>query len=449
MKLSICTNYSYLLGADALRPFRKSVGLVVSVVILSVLPLSAQSRVALDGKEEDSGEINIQAIPFGFFSESFGLGLGVGGGISNWPQQDSTLLGAVTLGTSGSYNLALGGSQLQMPGVERLTVNPMLILARYQDQLLFVGRENEGFAGQRAGANDSDPDNVYSATQWDNLAEVEFRYLLPIGHGRNEPVMHTYKVKDGLLVSGASGGESWNPLVSGRTWITLTPAWRKQTLDNDAVEVPLETRNVEVALERDNRDFPFNPSTGSFQRLLWQKDFRDEDALGGWEFWELQVEGVWDLGKGAHSLQRVLAVDAAWGYVPTWETDAEENVTRRPPQYEGVTLGGLDRMRGFESNRFHDKAGVYYGAEFRVIPEWQPIQNIDMLDWAQIQYWQWALFVEAGQVGSSWDLAELHDDLHVDVGISLRGMIYKAVCRLDVAVSEEGSRVVAMYGHPF
>jgi len=137
------------------------------------------------------------------------------------------------------------------------------------------------------------------------------------------------------------------------------------------------------------------------------------------------VQWVVDLGQGDASLQRVLTLDAVWFYAPTWETDAEGNVTRRPPHYEGVTLGGLDRMRGFESNRFHDKAGVGYGAEHRVIPEWQPIPEIGILDWARIQYWQWALFAEAGQVGPSWDLADLHGDPRFDVGISLRGMLHK------------------------
>lgn len=106
-------------------------------------------------------------------------------------------------------------------------------------------------------------------------------------------------------------------------------------------------------------------------------------------------------------------------------------------------------MRAFEDARFQDKAAVYYSLEYRFIPHWQPLQRVELLKWADIQYLQWVLFAESGQVAPHWSLQDLHDDLHYDGGIGLRGMIHKAVCRLDFAVGEEGMRMVAMYGHPF
>lgn len=418
--------------------------------LLMLLPgfVFAQSRTVEPGEPLDSGAA-FSWLPFGFFSESFGLGLGVGWGLAHWPAPESSVLGAVTVGTSGSYTMALGGSQWRVPGFERLYVTPMAVLARYQNQFLYVGRHNPGFEGQRAGASTSSPDTVLEATQWDNWASAGFKYLLPFADGAGKPVVNVYQVQHGILQDGATGAHAANPLESGRSYVEITPAWRHQTLENDALDVPLETFNITFALERDNRNYPMNPSRGSMQRVSFQKDFTDQDGLGGWEVWEAQVEKLLDLGASNESKQRVLAFNFWTAYVPTWETDAEGNVTDRPPQYEGATLGGLYRMRGFDGSRFHDKAGVYYALEYRVIPRWQPLPDMALLKWANIRYWQFAVFGEVGDVAESWDVEALHSGMKTDVGFSLRGMLYQAVCRLDVAFSEEGSRVVAMYGHPF
>lgn len=421
---------------------------VLACLLLLPAVVFGQSRTHEEGEALDQ-KLKYSGIPYGFYSESFGLGLGLGGGVAHWPAPESSALGAVTVGTTGSFNAALVLNQIPVPGVERLYVQLAGVTARYQDQLLYVGRQNPGFEGQRAGTSGSDPDNVYEADQWDNWVKLKFRYLLPVADGNRGDIINIYTVNDGVLVDGATGGHAANPLKSGRTYLEIRPGWRRQTLETDEVETPLETFNVEFALERDNRDYPFNPSRGSMQRLVYQKDFTDQDGLGGWEFWSLQLQKVMNLGESEQTKQRVIAFDFAAGYVPTWETDDGGNVTSRPPPYEGAVLGGLYRMRGYESNRFSDKAGIYYGAEYRVIPRWQPLSRVDFLNWANIRYWQFAVFVEAGEVAESWDLDDLHSDIKFDGGISLRGMFYQAVCRLDVAVSDEGSRVVAMYGHPF
>jgi hypothetical protein len=71
------------------------------------------------------------------------------------------------------------------------------------------------------------------------------------------------------------------------------------------------------------------------------------------------------------------------------------------------------------------------------------------MDWAEIGWWQWVLFTEAGRVSPTYQIDELHSQLHLDGGLSLRVMSHKAVCRVDFSGGEEGFRVVAMYGHPF
>jgi hypothetical protein len=392
-------------------------------------------------------------MPYGFFSKSFGVGLGAGGAYSGWPAEETSVLGAITLGTKGSYNIVGSASDLRFPGVERLYMQPLLMFGRYHEQFLYIGRNNPGFEGQRAGANDSDQDNYIEATQNDYRVELDFRYLLPIGHGADGGnLVNRYIIERGFLSSGETGGTSWNPLTSGRTYLHLTPQWRWQTLERDGLELPLETYNVEIALERDNRDFPFNATDGSYQYLSYKKDFYSDAILDEWDLWTAEYSKLWNLGANKTFKQQVIAFDWWTGYVPSWETetvDGSEVISGRPPQYDGAILGGLNRMKAFEDARFQDKASIYYSLEYRFIPQWQPLDGLELLKWADIQYWQWVLFAETGQVSPNWNLSDLHSDLHYDGGIGLRGMIYKSVCRLDFAFGEEGMRMVAMYGHPF
>ncbi len=412
-------------------------------------PLSAQSITKLAQAEDQALLPEFNWLPYAFYTESFGLGVGIGGAVSSWPAEETTVLGDITLGTTGSYTIAASISQLRIPGTKRLYMTPFFMGRRYQDQILYNGSNNPGFEGERAGSNDSSPDNFLLADQWDNQFEIMFSYLLPIGDGAGDEVVNTYIVEYGILKKGATGGKSIHPMKSGRTSILITPEWREQTLKQQDQEVPLNTTNVSYGLEWDNRDYPSNPASGSYFLFEYQKDYQSDGALSGWEAVAGEFEKIFDIGSSENTRQRVIAVDFSTNFVLNWEEDAEGNPTRRPPQYEAATLGGLYRMRGYEDSRFHDRAAVYYSLEYRVIPVWQPLRKVEWLSFAQIQYWQWILFAEAGRVSGQYDSELFYKDLHYDGGLSLRGMLHTSVLRLDVAISEEGSRVVAMYGHPF
>ncbi len=412
--------------------------------------LSAQSLI-VEAEEENAGEVepDFAWVPFGFFNDTFGTAVGIGAVYAHVPAPESSLMGAVTLGSTGSYNVAFGGNQLRLPGSDRLFLYPIAVAARYIDQRLHIGRNNPGFEGKRGGAHNSDPDNVYEATLWDTWLQMEFRYLLPMGDGRGDRLVNTYVVQDGQLVRGATGGHSWNPLESGRTFLLFTPAYRRKTADNEDGITPFETLNFEVGLRWENHDFPMNPSTGGYVELSVQRDVLDNAPLGGWSSWFFEAGRVFNPGRNRAAGQRVLALDVWTAYSPTWKTDGDGNVTHRPPPFEGPRLGGFYRLRGYESDRFQDKAALAYTAEYRVTPTWQPLDDVRLLRWAKPRYWQWVLFAEAGRVAPDWDLDTLHSDLNLSGGLSLRGMFHQAIGRLDIAVSEEGTRVVAMYGHPF
>jgi len=106
-------------------------------------------------------------------------------------------------------------------------------------------------------------------------------------------------------------------------------------------------------------------------------------------------------------------------------------------------------MRAFPVTRFQDKAAVYYSAEFRLIPKSNPIGDIPLLQYFNIDWLQFVGFVEAGRVGPSYNSKLFTDDLKLDAGISLRLMVYHAVVRVGWAVSQEGSSVWAMYEQTF
>ncbi len=73
-------------------------------------------------------------------------------------------------------------------------------------------------------------------------------------------------------------------------------------------------------------------------------------------------------------------------------------------------------MRGYPSQRFNDKAAIYYAAELRLIPRWNPFERWDWIQkYVGIQWLQFVPFVEVGRVSSSWSLDEQHSDMKWDV----------------------------------
>ena len=107
-------------------------------------------------------------------------------------------------------------------------------------------------------------------------------------------------------------------------------------------------------------------------------------------------------------------------------------------------------MRGYPGSRFQDRAAIYYSAEARFVPKWNPF---DEWPWLQkhlgVQWWQLVGFGEIGRVAPEWDLDELHTDMKKDVGLGVRLMAKGLVIRVDAAVSNEDYGIQMMVGQPF
>ena len=116
--------------------------------------------------------------------------------------------------------------------------------------------------------------------------------------------------------------------------------------------------------------------------------------------------------------------------------------------WEGARLGGYDRMRAYDMNRFSDKAAIYFGVEYRVIPEFNPMRgqkwNPIPIDWFQV-----VLFSEAGRVASQYNIETLMSDMKYDVGFSIRALAAKIPVRFDMAYGAEGSNMWVMVKQPF
>jgi hypothetical protein len=168
---------------------------------------------------------------------------------------------------------------------------------------------------------------------------------------------------------------------------------------------------------------------------------------------ELELAKFFSLGESRYFRQRVVALDFWTADTPTWEVDRvgdSQVITHRPPSCFGATLGGLERMRGFPSARFNDKAAIYYGAELRLIPRWNPLGEIGWLKrLARIDWIQLVGFAEAGRVAPHWNLSELHSDMKWSAGLGLRAFVNGLIVRADVGVSREGGEVQMMVSHPF
>jgi outer membrane protein assembly factor BamA len=303
----------------------------------------------------------------------------------------------------------------------------------------------------QAGSNDSDEDNFLEGSGEDYFFNFRFKYLLPIGNGKDK-VINEYVVKNGLLVSGQSGAEEWNPFESGRTSLETEPFYRRQTVETGFTTDTLKTNGVKFSLLYDNTDFRINPSNGSSQSIGISRDWGLFDSTDSWTVIEGEFSKYFPLNAAAGIRQQVLALNFWTAETLSWESQGfDENgkeIFKRPPSYAGATLGGVDRMRGYPFARFNDKAAIYYGLEYRVIPEWNPFRS-GFWEKFEIEWIQGVLFFEVGRVSGSWKLSELHSDMKWDVGVGLRTWVKNLVVRMDTAYSEEGMRLHLMVGHPF
>lgn len=388
-------------------------------------------------------------LPFPFYNESFGAAGGGVYGLSGFPEPQSRLVTTVFGGTRGSGMMFLAGQDLRTPWEERVFIDPIFSVGYFQDAESYVDG-NPRFPDQQAGSNSSSKHNFISGNGWDYFARARTRYLLPIGSGR-DVIVPDYELENGLLYAGATGASAFNPLDSGRSFLSIRPFYRNQQIDSDDIEKDeFRTNGLDFGLMWDNRDFPPNPSKGQSFRFEISRDFGLFDSDSSWTVLSGEVDQYVDLGTSDWFRQQVLALNFWTASSPSWRQKPNGVIDNRPPPYAGATLGGLWRLRGFPSQRFSDESAIYYAAELRLIPHWNPFD-----DWPEIQkvlgvgWLQVVPLVEVGRVAPSYNLVNLNSSVKWDAGLGLRAMAKGFIIRADAVGSKEGVGIQMMISQPF
>lgn len=390
-------------------------------------------------------------LPYAFATDSLGTAFGAAGGTSGKYQWQSSLFGAAMATTNDSWSLIGTGSDFRLPGTERLFSDIYLLVGHFTDERFYADLDRDP-TQIKAGTNDSEPDDFVSGISNNVALDLTFKYPLPIGNARDEPVS-VYRLDRGLLLSGPSGGTEWSPLTSGKTTLAGRFFFRYRDLDEETRDqiVSARSNGLEFWLDYNNVDFMSNPASGSRQKLTLTRDFGWFDSSGSWTNLELELSKYFNLGTSDWFRHQVLALNFWTSSTPTWETDPDDpqRVNHRPPPGQGSYLGGFDRLRAFPDGRFHDKSAVYYAGELRLIPRTNPLRDLPLLNYFEIDWWQLVAFAEAGRVGPEYDTELFTDDLKTDVGLGFRLMAFRVPVRLDWAVSDEDSSIWAMVSQPF
>src|SRR4051812_45171337 len=146
--------------------------------------------------------------PFAFYSESMEAGFGIGGATSGaFGQEQAFTGGAAFISTNGSEGLYFIAEDIAL--APRFFTDVHFFFTRLAHTEEFVDG-NPNFPG-RAGSNDSSKDDFVISESADIDTDITLRYVLPIGHARDSAIAH-YTLNHGMLVEGASGATSWNPV---------------------------------------------------------------------------------------------------------------------------------------------------------------------------------------------------------------------------------------------
>ncbi len=409
---------------------------VILAGFMVAAPAAAQQIIVDEGEEPKRHPL---ILPYAFYTERMEATFGAVAGAVGSPQPQASWFVSPFVTSNKTAGILGGIWDYQVPFIPRLFVRAYGSFGRWEQSRAYTPL-GPFDPDPRAGSNDSDQDDFIDQPNLNTWLNVPLRFLLPIGHGSDsDEVISRYVLRDGLLVAGAAGGESWNPLESGQTFLQIEPFLQRESFDVPFNDDRVETLAFRMGIDHDNRDFRGNPSRGHRIQAYVTHDPGWLDRAEEWTFWEVQASKYFSLGESKWFRQTVLALDLWTGDTPSGTA----------PYFNGARLGGYYRLRGFENNRFSDQAAISYTAELRLMPRWNPIPHIDLMGGIDIDWIQVVLFGEVGRVAPSWSFSELHSDMKWDLGIGLRAMIQKAIFRADVAASEEGARFIAMVSHPF
>ena len=423
--------------------------LTLFILIFLLVPTAHSQHITEDKDHPKKTSKRLIVFPYALYTHDLQVFFGAFGGLSGYLREETSLLGTVFGSSNKSVGSFFYGDYIPLGLTRRLFLNTFFAVGKFT---LITSYQNGNplFPHERAGSNNSSEDNYLRGEGYDIFFWANFNFLLPFGNGKGR-VISNYVVKDGLLVSGASGGTSWNPLKSGKTYIQVMPfifAQHIRDKDDPKVATTDRTGGIRFTLFVDNTDFSTNPSKGSRQRISVSQDF-GWFSTGPWTFVSVQLSKFFSLNPYEKWFrQGVLALDFWTGTTPSFRSSLD-NRKGRPPPFLGATLGGFFHMRAFRTGRYNDKAVIYYTAEYRLIPDWNPFSYFSWLDFMGVSWIQFVPFVEVGRVASEWSIPTFFTHLKWDLGIGLRAMMRNSVIRIDFGFSPESYNMILMAGQTF
>lgn len=381
--------------------------------------------------------------PILYYSDYTALTFGVGGVWSGMRQPQETWAAAGFKSNNQSRGLWLYGFGSQLPVLPRLFINTKLHWSWLRNTDTYRDG-NPDFPNEIAGSNESSTNNYIRSQGEEGYSRIRFKYLMPMGHGKRD-VIHLYKTKSNRLIAGTeSGATSWNPFHSGRSFIYIEPFWQRLRLsDSFDSNYDKTTNGLRLGLELQNTDWLHHPSKGYHTHLELSKDWGWNNSDSPWSKLDFSYSQYISLGQGDFAKQTVLALNLWYATVLSW-TDHEQ-----PPEFERPSLGGWDRLRAFHYRRYHGRSALYYAAEYRYTPRWNPLPTLPVLNLLPAFQWQWAVFAEAGRVSDNNSLNTLHSNMQWSVGGGVRFSMLGAILRLDAATSEEESTFYVSTSYPW
>ncbi len=389
-----------------------------NIALISVLlqvNVLATEFIVKDVSDEKGKDGTWIALPYAFSSDSMGLTGGVVGIANGFIQPQMTIVATVFMGedipvkninqvgiqkdnTARSEGMFLAVSGYKPFFSNRMFISLLASYAYYPNQRLYLN-----------GANDSvknlDEEKVTSVSPlqtqgFNNWASLDFRYVLPIGEGEDS-ITPIIKLSRGLAVNRGDKGNGI-PFVSGQTIFGTELFYNKLTADKFTKEPSLSTSGLRLYLEHDNTDYPDNPSRGYNMILKASVDFGFANSTQSWNSVEAGYSHYFEMPNFSWTRQNVVALSAWTAYSPSWDSSQRGSNTvldkNAPPMWEGARLGGFTRMRAYDMNRFSDKAAVYATAEYRLIPELNPMHDQKWspvpIDWFQmVLFDEWLLSI--------------------------------------------------------
>ncbi len=441
--------------------------LIILTIFLLLSSTLFAERITVDIRDQNKTQSWI-ALPYIISSNSMGFTGGIVAIFSGYGQKQMNIVASAFLGESlnvekqlsptnttqeskNSQGTFLAITGYKLPFVNRLFISAYGSYAYYPNQQLYLDGSNNSVKAEDKVNDTLSPLRTQGYNNW---YYMDFRYVLPFGENSDNPIT-TYKLDRGIPVNRNNYGGGL-PFFTGRTILEIKPFYTNWTAEKLTQEPEWTTAGLKVMLQHDNTDYIDNPSRGYGFKLQYSQDFGNFNSTQTWNAMQAQYAQYIKLPNFKYTRMNTIALNVWSAYSPSWDKNNKLNPdidnpvidAHQPPPWEGARLGGWNRMRGYDSNRFNDKAAIYYGLEYRVIPQLNPLKDEKWLPIA-IDWFQLVFFAEAGRVASSYDLQTLHSNMKSDIGFSLRALAAKVPVRFEMAFGEEGSSMWVMIQQPF